>query len=198
MGTPAVLEVPRLPVCSQWLSWPGTWCQKEQNEFYPLICCFLVQEMLMDQTAVTTEGACAEWEPASLVNTWLSIALSPSFSAAKIRHPPPQRAEGFQRSQLQHMESCRLHWHGRSSCWEGDFVVSVTVAPLGGHGCGFTHELLNNLLLHRSLCDFLGNTVTRNWGHPNYLSPFWDSDCYLTCTGEKLPFSLPKSNKPEV
>lgn len=101
----------------------------------------------MDQTAVTRQGACAEWEPVFLVNTWLSSALNLSFSAAKICHPPPQRAEGPQRIQLQHTESCRLPWHGMSSCWEGDFVVSVTVAPLGEYGCGFTQGLLNTLVL---------------------------------------------------
>lgn len=58
----------------------------------------------MDQTAVTTEGACAGWEAVFLVNTWLSTALNPSFSAAKIRCLPPQRAEGFQRS---HCSTCR-------------------------------------------------------------------------------------------
>ncbi|KAL2306995.1 hypothetical protein Nmel_004946 [Mimus melanotis] len=40
--------------------------------------------MLMGQRAATREGACAEWEPVFLVNTWLSTALTPSFSAAKI------------------------------------------------------------------------------------------------------------------
>lgn len=72
--------------------------EQEPHRFYPRIFCSLVQEMLKDQRAASTEGACAGWEPVFLVNTWLSTALNPSFSAAKFCHPPPQRAEGFQGS----------------------------------------------------------------------------------------------------
>lgn len=76
--------------------------------------------------------------------------------------------------------------------------LSVTVAVLGEHGCGFTCGLLNTLLFWFR-CDFLGNTVTRrNWGHPAYVLPLLASGCYLSCTGEKLPFPLPESNKREV
>ena len=65
--------------------------------------------MLKDQTAVTTKGACAELETAFLVNIWLGTALNPSFSVVKVYHPLLQRAEDFQRSKLQHVESSRLH-----------------------------------------------------------------------------------------
>lgn len=59
----------------------------------------------MDQTAVTTQGACAESETAFLVNIWLVTALNPSFSVVDIYHPLPQRAEDSGGAKC----SCRLH-----------------------------------------------------------------------------------------
>lgn len=76
----------------------------------------------MDQIAVTMKGACAELETVFLVNIWPATALNPSFSVAKACHPPPQRAEDFQRRNTQHVKSCRLHYEGMVCCWEGDVV----------------------------------------------------------------------------
>lgn len=84
----------------------------------------------MDQTAVSREGACAEWEAVFLVNTWLSSALNPSFSAAKICHLPPQRAEGFQRSHCSTWSAAGSTGMAREAAGKEIFVISVAVDSL--------------------------------------------------------------------
>lgn len=138
------------------LAWPGTRCPGKLHQLlfshlassgiFPPPFCFFPQGTHTDQTAVTTKGACAAWGTASLANTWPSTALSLSFSAVKVHHQPLQRAEGGQKSKLQHVESCRLCWRGTGCGWGGNAV------PF--YGCGFpeaVHLLVDFSTHHFSL-----------------------------------------------